>query len=169
MNLGFRPRLALLATSLLIAGCVAEGPFPSLAPRPAEREMLEEEPVRAPEPVPSEPALLARAAELVALARTGERDFESELGAAAAAARAARPFGSESWVLAQQALSRLEAARAETMRALAALDLLAAERADQPTDPADFAALLAALEQVEAIAAAQETRLDALRAMVSPA
>lgn len=165
-----RPAAALAAAlaALAVAGCVTEGPFPSLQPREAELDISTEEPVREPADVAPDPALAARAAELLALARAGERDFEAVYPAAAAAARGAGGFGSESWVLAQQALSRAEAARGETMRALAALDLLAVERADLPTSPEDFAAVLAALERTETIAAAQEARLDALRAEISP-
>lgn len=164
-----RPPASAFAAALLLAGCVAEGPFPSLAPREAEREISLEEPVREAPDVPADPALTARAAELLAAAQAGERDFDAAYDAAAAAARNAGAWGSESWVVAQQALSRLESARAETMRALAALDLLAIERADEPTAEQDFAAILAALEATEAIAAAQQLRLDALRELVSPA
>lgn len=162
-------RLCLAAAPFFLSACIAQGPFPSLAPRPAEREDFLEEPVREVAPVAPDPALRARAAELLALARAGEADFEAAYPAALAAARNAGASESESWVLAQQALSRLQSARGETMRALAALDLLAIGRADQATNPDDFAAVLAALEAVEAIVAAQEIRIDAVRARISPA
>ncbi len=153
------------AFAILIAGCVAEGAFPSLAPRAAERE-LNEEPETAVPAIPSDPALTARAAELVLLARAGEREFSRAYPEARPAARAAGVEGSESWVVAQEWISGLEAARVETMRALAELDQLLLARAGQPTSESDFAALQAALEEAERIAANQQTRIDSLREMV---
>ena len=156
-----------LAAAALLAGCVAEGPFPSLAPRAVERADPTAEPVRTAPAVPSDIALRARLSELIALARQGERDFDAAYGRAQAAAGAAGARGSESWIDAQEAISRLEAARAETTRALAELDGLAIERSDQPTNAGDHAALLAAIEQAEAIAAGQQGRIDRLRTSVS--
>ena len=115
----------------------------------------------------SDPALRARIAELVALARRGERDFDAAFGAAQAAAGRAGAQGSESWIAAQEALSRLEAARAETTRALADLDRLAIDRADRATNAEDHSALLAGIAQAEAIASGQQSRLDRLRTALS--
>lgn len=166
MTIRLRHSIPALVPAALLAGCVAQGPFPSLEPREGELAVSTEEPVRTPPVVPSDPALLAQAAELVALARAGEREFEAVYPEAAAAAQAAGEEGSESWVIAQEWLSALEAARVETMRALGALDQLALARAAEPTAESDFAAVLAALEEAEEIAAAQETRLDRLRALI---
>ena len=157
----------LAAAAALLPGCVVQGPFPSLAPREAERADPTAEPVRTPPAVASDPALRARLTELIALARQGERDFEAAYGPAQAAAGAAGAQGTESWVSAQEAISRLEAARAETTRALADLDRLAIERADLPTNAEDHAALLAAIEQAAAIAAGQQSRIDRLRTALS--
>ena len=133
-------RSAFLAAALFLAGCAAQGPFPSLAPRPAELEDMSVEPVR-PEPVVADdPALAERIAALTGEARAGWRAFEAEAGAAERAAAASGASGSDSWLAAQQALSRLEAARGRTMAARAALDELALERQGQPTSPARPAA-----------------------------
>jgi hypothetical protein len=155
------PALAALA-ALLLAGCVSAGPFPSLAPRPAEQEDWSEEPVRPIPVVADDPALRARIAALLDEARAGQRAFEAEApGAERAAARAGRE-GSDSWLEAQQAISRLEAARGRSGTALADLHALALARAAGPTSEADQAALKAAIEEAEAIAAGQQQRIDAL-------
>jgi hypothetical protein len=64
---------------------------------------------------------------------------------------------------AQQALSRVEAARGRTSDAVAELHQLAVARAGQPTSPADQAALEAAIDQADAVAAAQQARLNRIR------
>jgi hypothetical protein len=151
------------AAALLTAGCVAQGSFPSLAPRPAEQIDMSVDPVRPDPIVADDPALAGRIAALTAEARAGWRDFEAEAGAAARAARASGPAGSDSWVVAQQAISRLEAARARTMAAGAELDQLALERQNLPTSPADRQALEAAIAEAEAIAARQESLLGRIR------
>ena len=155
-----------LATTLasgLVSGCATEGPFPSLAPREVERNVSLEEPVRTPLVVAAEPGLRSRAAELLALARKGERDFDAAYGPAARAAGRAGAAGSESWTVAQEAISRVEAARAETIQALADLDALVVARANQPTNAEDFETLTAAFEQAQRIAQGQQARLERLR------
>jgi hypothetical protein len=155
---------AALAAAALAAGCAPEGEFPSLARRPIEAEDPRAEPVRTPAVVAADPALRARGAELIAQARRGDSEFETAYRPAAAAARAAGAPGSESWVVAQQAISRAEAARASTGRALAELDRLLTERAAMPTNEEDFAGLRAALGDAERLARSQQQRMDALRA-----
>jgi hypothetical protein len=160
------PRSGLAAALLLAAGCATEGPFPSLEPRPIEQQDPLAEPVRTPPVVAPDPVIRARAAELLARAQAGERDFDAAYGSASVAARTAGGEGSESWIEAQQAISRAEAARAPSMTALAELDRLAVERAGVPTDEEDFAAIRSALAEAERIARGQQQRLDALRASV---
>ncbi|HEX8654326.1 MAG TPA: hypothetical protein VF693_03780 [Allosphingosinicella sp.] len=157
---------ALLAAAAIASACKPEGTFPSLAPRPIESEDPLEEPVRAPPVVVADLELRTSAASLLAEARRGHGAFEAAAGAAASAARGAGAPGSESWVVAQEAISRAEAARAPTMRALAELDRLATERAGLPTNEADFAAIRAALAQAERLAAVQQQRMDGLREAV---
>jgi len=155
-------RAGALAAAALAAGCTPKGEFPSLALRPIEAEDPLAEPVRSPPVVAVDPALRERAADLLALARRGESAFDAAYRPAAAAARAAGAPGSESWVVAQQAISRAEAARAPTMQALAELDRLATERAAVATNEGDFAAIRAALVEVERLAREQQRRVDAL-------
>ena len=165
-----RPRLVLAvpAAALGLAGCVASDGFPSLAPRPAERIVSVQEPVHPAVDVPSEPALRARIAELERQASEGNLAFESAYGATEAAVGKAGGHGSDSWVEAEQALSRLEATRAPTTRALAELDRLAIERAEVATNAEDFAAINAALASVDAVAVRQQQRWDRLRARLEP-
>ncbi|MEA3014317.1 MAG: hypothetical protein QOD42_2862 [Sphingomonadales bacterium] len=157
-------RAALLAAfaGALLAGCVTEGPFPSLAPRPDERLAIEE-PVREAPIVADDPVLRARIAELVAGARQGERAFDAEYDRAARTAARSGPVGSNAWIEAQQALSRVEAARGRTADAAAELHQLALERADQPLSAADREALDAAITAADGLLAAQQARLERLR------
>jgi hypothetical protein len=142
---------------------VREDGFPSLAVRPAERGLSTAEPVHPPVAVPSEPALVQRVAALRQQAAEGDRAFDAAFGPVASAVAAAGDSGTESWVAAQQALSRLEAARVGTAGALRELDQLALERAAVATNEGDFAAIEAALAEVETLAAAQRTRWETLR------
>ena len=157
-----RLSLAVVA-SLLLAGCAQEGQFPSLAHRPAEDIDMTVEPVREAPVVPANAALRARIEQLTDALRRGERRFDGDYGAAASAARAAGAQGSESWVVAQQAISRLEASRAQTTAALADLNQLRLERADLPTSEEDQAALDTAIAFGDRVAADQQTRIDRLR------
>jgi Meckel syndrome type 1 protein len=149
--------------AVLISSCAVQGPFPSLAPREVERNVSLEEPVRTPPVVATDPELRSLAAELLAQARKGEQDFNAAHGAAVRAAGRAGAAGSESWTVAQEAISRLEAARAETTRALAELDALVVARANQPTNAEDFEALTGAFAQAQQIAQGQQGRLERLR------
>jgi hypothetical protein len=146
----------------LLAGCVSQGPFPSLAPRPAESEDWTGEPARAAPAVADDPALRARIAALLDEARAGARDFDADFGPAERAAAQAGAEGSDSWIEAQQAISRLEAAGARTGEALAGLHQLRLEREGRPTSAADLAASDAAIAAAEAIAARQQRRTDRL-------
>jgi len=157
-------RAALLAAlaGALLAGCVTEGPFPSLAPRPDERLAIEE-PVRETPIFADDPALRARIAGLLAEARQGERAFDAEYDMAARTAARSGPVGSDAWIAAQLSLSRVEAARGRTEDAAAELHQLALERADQPVSAADREALDAAIAAADALLAAQQARLQRLR------
>jgi hypothetical protein len=152
--------------SLLLAGCQAQGPFPSLAQREVERRPLTE-PVR-PVPVVANDAVLRdKIADLAARAREADRAFEAAYAAASAAARGAGGAGSDSWIAAQEQLSRVEASRAGTTTALGDLDRLALERSNLPTSPADQAVLASALDEVERLAADQQSRLDRLKGLIA--
>ncbi|HEX8641287.1 MAG TPA: hypothetical protein VF704_09050 [Allosphingosinicella sp.] len=155
--------LAIAAACGLAAGCAERGDFPSLARRAVELDRSVEEPVRTPVEVPSEEALRVRVAELRGRAAAGDRAFEAAYGWAAAAVGAAGRRGSDGWTTAQQALSRLEATREPTMRAMSELDALIVERAGTPTNSGDFASINAAVAAVERMAVAQQQRFDRLR------
>jgi len=162
-----RSALALPIAAALLAGCAVDGDFPSLAPRPQERGISMAEPRRAPVAVPSDSGLRLRILELRRQAAEGERAFDAAFPAAdRASARASAPE-SESWIEAQQALSRLEASRGAVTEALVQLDRLATERADTPTNDEDYAAIHATIGVVQDIADRQDERLSRLRARLS--
>ena len=167
MNGRFRLFALILSSGALLAACAPAGPFPSLAMRPEERLVSVGEPRRPTVEAPEDPALRQRAASLLAEGRSGQRQFDADLPAAERATRSPGRMGSDSWVSAQQALSRLEASRSQTTTALAALDQLTTERADLPTNPADQAFLVEAMAELERIAGAQQSRIDGLRSRVS--
>ncbi len=146
----------------LLAGCVSEGPFPSLAPRPDERLAIEE-PVREAPQIPDDSALRVRINRLLGEARAGDTAFGRDYEAAARAAGRAGAEGSDSWIDAQQAYSRAEASRLRATDAAAELHQLALERAATPTSPSDLAALEAAIAQADAIVATQQARLNRIR------
>jgi hypothetical protein len=163
-------RLSLAAAMLaaLLAGCAAEGDFPSLEPRALERELAQTDPPP-PAPLPDDPALAARMAALAAEARRGEAEFEAALPAARAAVAGAGPAGGEAWIEAQQALSRLEAARGTTAKALADLDALALAEANRTSlSGADLERLRAAVAALQAVADRQHDEIAGLRARLSP-
>ena len=156
-----------LPCSLLLAGCAAtSGNEPSLARRPAElidpRLPL---PAEAPAGVVA-PALADRLGQLVAEGKDGARGFEAQLAKAEALAAAAGPAQSESWIVAQTALSGLEAARAKTTAALAEVDSIASARIEGGAgmSPADLAAVEAASGELGAIAERQNATIDRIGA-----
>jgi len=162
---GLRPSLPILMPLLLAAGCAAPGPYPSLAPRPAEKAYAEDAEERKPVPQPDDPALAGEIDRLLAEARAGGAEFDSALPAAQSAAGAAGAAGSDSWIEAQQALSRLEAARARTTAAQADLDRLAVERTGAGTlGSGDSERLRRATEEMQALADSQADRLQRLGA-----
>ena len=160
---GLRSPIAILLPILVAAGCAAPGPYPSLAPRPADKAYAEDAEERKPVPQPDDPALAGEIDRLLAEARAGGAAFEAALPAAQAAAGAAGAAGSDSWIEAQQALSRLESARARTTAALADLDRLAVARASAGTlGEGDRERLRSAVAAIQALADAQADRLRRL-------
>lgn len=159
--------LLLSAAVLAPAGCAPPGPYPSLEPRPIEKRLAasEEEPVA---PAAADDAgLPARIAPLLAEARRGAAEFRAALPAAQAAAAAAGTPESDSWIEAQQALSRLEAAGAVTGKALADLDALAmAEAQARVLSPGDLELLEAAVREAQAIAERQRAETAGISARI---
>lgn len=159
------PALALLF-SALVAGCSASsGTIPSLAPRAAE-QIDPRVPVERPlNDRPVAPGLAVRLGVLVAQARSGETGFEAAIAAARRAADAAGARESESWIVAQEALSAAVKAREPAAMAISEIDSIGAELlvAQGGLAPADLAAIESAAEvagtinrrQAEAVAAIQ--------------
>ncbi len=141
---------------------------PSLAPRAAE----------AIDPrLPVERALLERAvgadmrdrlAILVGQARAGDATYRTALGPAERAAAAAGPSRSESWISAQQALSALEAARAATPKAMAAIDAIAGDAVANKgaIGASDLAAVRAAADEAGTLDRAQRATIARLSARI---
>jgi hypothetical protein len=154
--------LAFACATALLAGCITKGPFPSLAQRPDERLAIDE-PVREPPQIADDSALRVSINRLLAAARSGNADFERDYDAAARAAARAGAEGSDSWLDAQQAYSRVEISRGRATDAAAELHQLSQDRAGRPISPGDQAALDAAIAQVDGIIAAQQARLDRIR------
>ena len=158
------PRFSMtVAAGLLLAGCVSQGPYPSLAPRPEESDFSTAEPVR-PEPsVADDAELRNRVGALVAQSLEGLSAFDTAYPPAERAVAAAGSPDAESWAEAQQAVSRLEAARGRTTSARAELDRIALERAGVPTSAGDMQILERAIAEAERIAQNQQYRIDQLR------
>ncbi len=150
-----------------LAGCAATSATePSLAQRPAE--LIDPRlPLPAEAPVgPVDAALAARLGQLVAEGNEGARSFDALVGQAEALASAAGPAQSESWIVAQQALSGLEAARAKTTAALAEVDAIAAERIQSGAgmSPANLSAVEAASNELRSLADRQNATIDRIGA-----
>ena len=158
----FAPLLALG----LIGCAVSSTTEPSLARRPAEAIDPRLPIASNPAPGPVDATLAARLSQLIAAGNAGALTFDAEVGQAQALANAAGPAQSESWILAQQALSGLEGARAATTRALSDVDAIAAARVASGVGltAADLAALEAASGELRGVTDRQATIIDQLSA-----
>ena len=161
-------RLApLLLLSLIACESGPAGDFPSLARRPIED--AKPEPVATPQPqAPADAALAKRIAAVVADARKGNAAFTAAVagGGGRISAGAGAAGGSEPWIAAQQALSDIEASRAPSVGALAAIESLLVERlADIAAGKAKGgeAELRAAEAEIGAIVDKQNATLDGLK------
>lgn len=126
------PPLA-LAAAMALSACAATpaGDAPSLAKRPVEGRFDVAPPaieIAPPGPLPSD--LAGRLARWQADGAQAQQAFAAERGTATAlvAAAAGAPVASERWVVAQQSISRLVAARAPLTTALADIDRLYLDR-----------------------------------------
>lgn len=157
------PAVAAVLLCELLAGCAAPGTFPSLAPRPEELGQAPPAPPR-PVPPPADPALAGLLARLLGDARKGDATFKAAVPRTERAIRAAGKSGSDSWVEAQQALSRLETDRTQTTVAAAELNSLLHSKMEAPTPAAqaDIEAINAAIGQVRALSDAQDQVLGRL-------
>lgn len=160
--------LALFLVGSLDAPAAARD-YPSLARRPIESRDRGEVTASGPvEPAPADPALVAEVATLSQKAAAGDAAFQTKLAdgrTAVAQADGADPV-SESWVVAQVAISALDSARYDSVAALASLDTLHVERmnaADSARVAADMATVDPTRADVLAMVDRQNDALDALR------
>jgi hypothetical protein len=153
-----------------LSGCSTTVDHPSLAPRAIERFSVTE-----PEPAPPQPAPLPedasrqeRASALVAQAVESDARFRERLAEAkgiVASGSGAAP-GSEAWVQAQQAISRVETLREPVSRTLADLDALQIAAADSGVGTQTESELNAAIQRVVSIDTQQEQDMATLRESV---
>jgi hypothetical protein len=151
----------------MVAACSTPriGPEPSLAPRAAEA-IDPRVPIPGDIPLgPVSPDVASRLEALVSTVRGGSAEFETHAAEASRLARAAGPTASESWIAAQQALSRLVSHYGLTTRAAADIDELAASRLRSQgwIAPADREAVAAAAAEVGAISQSQAATIARIR------
>lgn len=159
--------LALILVTF-VAACSAPVGEPSLLPRPAESI---DPRVPVPEPaIQSETTagLVAQLDTLVAQASAGDGAFRPLADNALRLAEAAGEKGSESWVVAQQALSAAVAARAPVARAVAEIDSLGAQRIQKlgGIGAADLKAIQSAAARVAEIDEREASTIDRIQARV---
>ena len=152
-----------------LSGCALPASrAPSLAYRAAEAI---DPRVPVPEPQRStmvDPSLAAQLSTLVARAEVGDTQFRSAAPSAQRAAASAGARQSESWILAQQALSALVAARNLVTRSLGDIDALGATRIQRlgGIAAADMRAIQSAAAQVGAIDRREAALIEQLQAQL---
>ena len=159
--------LGLILLGLTMAGCTRPGgPYPSLAPRAGEAIDPRVPVTRPINDRPASAELVTRLDELVAQSRRGDAAFGPAVAIAQRLAAAAGPPQSESWILAQQALSAAISARAPTANAVGDIDALAAAKLQGAGGiaPNDFKAIEDAAAVVGAI---DQRQSDAIRSIQS--
>ena len=165
-------RRLLPSLALFLSGCAETlTGYPSLAKRAVENAPVAE-PVAAPAPVEADPALQSQVDRLSAQAQSGSAAFDRAWPAADRAARSAAgaAVSSEPWVAAQLAISVLEAARNDSVSALASLDTLYVERSNAVAE----GKVRGGVEQIDVarkaalgIVDSQNDRIDAVKARLA--
>ena len=159
-------RLAALIPIALLSGCSASGVYaPSLARRAAEA-IDPRVPIPATPPSgPADATLVRRLNALVAEARAGDAAFRAAADEAERLAAGAGDPQSESWVVAQQALSGAIAARAPVTKALGDIDAIAAGELARRGGmaPADQTAVASAGAQVGEIDRGEAAVIDRIQ------
>jgi hypothetical protein len=161
--------LSLILYSLLIGCTSVEGDFPSLAKRPFESANPKNTAVTTEMPVADTltTAMAKSVAVLVERHQKAQNQYIALLPAVQSqAVRAAgSTMGSEAWVIAQQAVSRLDRARADSVAALAELDALIEKQMNAETN-GDGPSVIALLEPKQKLlvtaVAEQSSELDRL-------
>jgi len=166
-------RRLLPTIALFLSGCAGTlTGYPSLAKRAVENGPVGEAPATAPTPVEVDPALQAQIDKLSAQAQAGSTAFDKAWPAADRSAKAAAgaAVSSEAWVAAQLAVSALEAARNDSVSALASLDTLYVERSDALAEGkarGGVDQIDAARKVVLAIVDSQNDRIDAIKGQLA--
>jgi hypothetical protein len=155
-------RALLIALAAALPGCAASGTFPSLAPRAIERADSNA-PATTPMIViaPSDAARVARVRALVQKAEAGVPGFNTALSAARQAVGGGKVAGSDGWIAAQVAVSRLERMREPVGTVLSELTV---EQRDVLLGPEseDRAMLEAAFQKVAALDTEQAAAVRSL-------
>lgn len=169
---GMTPRRLFTALALFLSGCAgAPQSYPSLAKRPIESAPIATASPPA-APIPADAALSADIARHVGQAGRGAAAFDAAYAKADKAVRdaAGATVSSDAWVAAQVAISALEAARNDSVSALASLDTLYVQRSNAVAD----GKAMGGLEDVDAARSAalalvdqQNDRIDAMKARLS--
>lgn len=154
-----------LALAVLLSGCATATHAPSLAPRAAEAI---DPRVPVPEPVLSTvptAGLVEKLDSLIAQAAAGDQAFSPLIERARALADAAGAKESESWVVAQQALSAAVSARLPVTSAVGDIDALGAKRVQTlgGIGAADLKAIGAAAARVAEIDGREASAIDAVQ------
>jgi hypothetical protein len=162
-------RVLCLLLVLAPAACAAPTGAPSLSPRPAEAI---DPRVPVPEPtIPTtpDPGLADQLEALVSQAIAADSEFRPLAERALQLAQSAGAKESESWVVAQQALSAAVAARAPVARALGDIDALGARRVQAlgGIGAGDLAAIQSAAARVAEIDVREATVIDAVQAKLA--
>jgi hypothetical protein len=115
---------------------------------------------------PVDSSLAGRLEALVNQARSGDADFQPAAAEAQRLAAAAGPAQSESWIAAQEALSRAVSAKEATARALGDIDDLGGDRLQKNAGlaPSDLDAIQRAGAEVSAIDQRQSQTIKAIQA-----
>jgi hypothetical protein len=158
-------RLPVLPLLAALAACAsAQGEYPSLAIRPAERATGTMQPIPA-EPVltPLAPAALDKVSRLAADGQGNHQAFLAQVASARAAISGGRgaAVGSEAWARAEAALADVRAARSKTMIPLVDLDRMLVDAGTQgeATDR-----IAAARNEVDSLVASEDRTVAELSA-----
>ncbi len=157
----------IMGSAFLLGGCAAQGTFPSLAPRAVETAVANE-PATTPMTViaPSDRALVARVQALVRKAEAGRSAFDSALSSARQAVGTGKSAGSDGWIAAQVAVSRLERMREPVGAVLSDLTVEQREVLLGP-ESEDRAVLAEAFARVSALDIEQAKAVNGLIATLS--
>ena len=150
---------------MLLSACASGNAPPSLLPRAAEAIDPRIPVVKPMNDRPVDPALAAHLAELVTQAQSSDAEFQPAAAEAQRLAETAGEAQSESWILAEQALTRAIASRDPTVHALGDIDALGANRlqANSGLAPNDLEAIKHAGAEVGAIDDRQARTIKAIQ------